>query len=206
MLASMDAAFAAAAARLIALGRAFDARGWAPATSGNYSARLADGRFAITASGRHKGRLVADDLLALGPDGRAAAGTPSAETGLHLALYAAFPETGAVLHSHSAVSVALMRRWREARAIRLEGYEMLKAFPGVTTHAAAVNVPIVENAQDMRLLAAEIGPRLLEPGAPPVYLIRDHGLYGWGRDIDEAERVVEAAEWMLGVEWMMEGR
>ena len=35
---------------------------------------------------------------------------------------------------------------------------------------------------------------------PPAYLIRGHGLYGWGRDIAEAERVIEAAEWLAACE------
>ena len=48
----------AARRALIEVGRAFHAQGWAPATSGNFSARLADGRIAITTSGRHKGRLT----------------------------------------------------------------------------------------------------------------------------------------------------
>ena len=59
----------------------FHARGWAPATSGNFSARLADGRIAITASGRHKGRLAEADIMTLTADGRPTDDRrPSAET------------------------------------------------------------------------------------------------------------------------------
>lgn len=183
---------------IVALGKAFDARGWAPATSGNYSIRLADGTIAITVSGRHKGRLTEDDVMLLAPDG-----TPlepkraSAETALHLWLYAQDPAIGSVLHSHSHAAVGLGRARRGASHIRLEGHEMLKALPGITTHDISVTLPIVDNSQDMAVIEAAIAGRI--DGAP-AYLIRDHGLYSWGRDIDEAERVTEAIEWMIATE------
>ncbi|WP_445262846.1 hypothetical protein [Pseudomonas sp. JAI120] len=34
----------------------------------------------------------------------------------------------------------------------------------------------------------------------PAYLISSHGLYGWGQDMAEAERVIEAVEWMIAAE------
>lgn len=184
--------FEKAAEALVAVGRAFDARGWAPATSGNYSARLADGRIAITVSGAHKGRLTVGDIMVLD------SGDPrrsSAETALHRVIYAAFPETGAVLHSHAPISVALGRVCGDAWTI--EGHELLKALPGVGTHDVRVDIPIVENSQDMAEIEAAILPRL---GGVPAYMIRGHGLYGWGRDVAEAERVVEALEWLAECE------
>ena len=69
---------------------------WAPATSGNYSVRLDDGRIAITISGRHKGRLSEDDVMTVDAAGRALDGQrPSAETPLHAMLYAGHPTIGA---------------------------------------------------------------------------------------------------------------
>jgi methylthioribulose-1-phosphate dehydratase len=177
---------------LIAIGRTFHARGWAPATAGNYSARLQDGRIAITVSGAHKGRLASRDIMVLGSGHP---GRPSAETDLHLAIYRSFPEVGCVLHSHGAVSVALGRVLADEWVI--EGHELLKALPGVTSHDVAVSIPIVENSQDMAEIETAVMPRL---GNVPCYLIRGHGLYGWGRDVGEAERVVEALEWLAEAE------
>lgn len=177
---------------LAAIGRAFHARGWAPATSGNYSARLDDGRIAITVSGAHKGRLTPGDIMVLDAGDKR---RPSAETALHLAIYRAFPEAGAVLHSHAAVSVALGRASGDAWTIK--GHELLKAVPGIATHDVRVSVPIVENSQDMAAVEAAAMPRL---GTTPAYMIRGHGLYGWGRDLGEAERVIEALEWLAEAE------
>jgi len=192
---------ATAAVAIVTLGRAFDARGWVPATSGNFSAKLADGRIAITRSGRHKGRLTPEDIMTVDADGASLdGGKPSAETGLHTQLYRLFPQIGAVLHTHSPAGVALSRAMPRADALAISGHELLKAFPGVTTHDTQLTIPIVANDQNIDSLAAAIEPALLASPPPPAYLIRGHGLYGWGRDIDEAERVIEAAEWLIAAE------
>ncbi len=196
----MTVDFAHAQQAIVAVGRWLDGKGWAPATSGNYSARLDDGSFAVTVSGRHKGRLTQDDVMRVDAAGAALDGKkPSAETALHLALYRAFPTTGAVLHSHSPAAVGLSRAIR-GDGYALQGHEMLKALPGIDTHETMVTLPIVENSQDMAAIETAIAPRLMAPDAIPAYLIRSHGLYGWGRDMAEAERVIEAIEWMIAAE------
>jgi len=194
-------AFDDAAARLVETGRRLDARGWAPATAGNYSARLDDGSFAVTVSGWHKGRLTVDGIMRVDIAGRAlTSGKPSAETELHLALYRQFPQVNAVLHGHSPEAVGLSRAAEGQGEWIFRGHEMLKAFPGNATHEAEVRLPIVDNSQDMAVIDAAVSPRLLEPGAAPAYLIRSHGLYAWGKDLDEAERVLEATEWLIAAE------
>jgi methylthioribulose-1-phosphate dehydratase len=191
----------AAKAGLIAVGQRFDRRGWAPATAGNYSARLNDGRFAITVSGKHKGRLTPDDIMVVDADGQSLDGKkPSAETWLHMMLYRDFPHVGAVLHSHATAGVALARLMAGADGWTISGHEMLKVLPGITTHETSVTLPIVDNSQDMRVIEAALGSRLHGPDATSAYVIRSHGLYGWGRDIDEADRVIEGVEWLAEVE------
>ena len=186
---------------LVAIGAAFHACGWAPATSGNFSARLRDGRIAITASGRHKGRLAESDIMVVDKEGRSLdRGKPSAETGLHLQLYRLFAEVGAVLHTHSPGGVALSRAFPDIDVWTIQGHELIKALPGQTTHETSIHVPIVDNDQDMVRLARMIEPRLLARPAPPAYLIRGHGLYAWGGDVAEAERVVEALEWLFAAD------
>ena len=76
---------------------------------------------------------------------------------------------------------------------------MLKALPGIVTHDVSVPLPIVPNDQDMTAIVAAIEP-VLAQDAIPAYLIRSHGLYGWGCDMDEAARVIEAVEWMIAAE------
>jgi methylthioribulose-1-phosphate dehydratase len=193
--------FAEAVPALIEIGRRLDARGWAPATSGNYSARLDDGSFAVTVSGTHKGRLDADGIMRVDAAGQGLTpGRPSAETALHLALYRVFPEVGAVLHGHSPQAVGLSRAASEAGEWVFRGHEMLKAFPGVASHEGEIRLPMVDNSQDMAEIEARVRPALTAPGVAPAYLIRSHGLYAWGKDIDDAERVLEATEWLIAAE------
>jgi methylthioribulose-1-phosphate dehydratase len=197
----MTVAFREAQAAIVAVGRWLDAKGWAPATAGNYSMRLDDGSFAVTVSGKHKGRLTPDDIMRVDSAGAALDGKrPSAETGLHLDLYARFPDCGAVLHSHSPQAVGLSRALADADAYTLAGHEMLKVLPGIVTHDISVALPIVDNSQDMGDIIAAARPALLAPDAIPAYLIRGHGLYGWGRDMAAAERVIEGIEWMIAAE------
>lgn len=193
--------FEDAAHALVEAGRRIDGRGWAPATAGNYSVRLDDGSFAVTTSGRHKGRLVVGDIMRVDGEGRGLTpGKPSAETWLHLALYHAFPEANAVLHGHSPQAVGLSRAVPDATEWVFRGHEMLKVFPGIDTHEAEIRLPIVDNSQDMAVIEAAVAPARLAANAAPAYLIRSHGLYAWGKDLDEAERVLEATEWLIAAE------
>jgi len=194
--------FASAAQQIVNAGQFLNSQGLAPATSGNYSMRLADGTLALTVSGRHKGRLVANDVMQATPDGAALDGKkPSAETALHAQLYKLYPQANAVLHAHSTSGV-ILTRLRKGDTITLAGYEMLKAFPGITTHETSLSIPVVDNAQDMDVLMAAIAPRLTL--GLPAYLIRDHGFYVWAPTMPQAEYMSEALEHLLKCEVELE--
>jgi methylthioribulose-1-phosphate dehydratase len=186
---------------IIAVGRRLDARGLAAATSGNYSFRVSSERIAITVSGSHKGHLRPADVMLVDTEGRSLDDrVPSAETPLHVQLYRLYPDIQAILHVHSVAAVALTRLLQKATLVALEGYEMLKAFPGITTHETRVDIPVFDNSQDTAGLSRVIAERLANGPPPPAYLIRGHGMNAWGRSLDEAERVLEALEHLLACE------
>ncbi|MFC0677872.1 methylthioribulose 1-phosphate dehydratase [Lysobacter korlensis] len=176
-------------------------RGWTPATSSNFSQRLDERHVAITVSGRDKGRLVESDIMVVDLDGQPVATTQksSAETLLHTQLYKRFADVGCVLHTHSQAQTVASRLFAGAGHVRLEGYELLKAFRGNDTHEMAVELPVLPNSQDMHTLAAQVDA-LLDRQAMWGYLIDGHGLYAWGRDMAEARRHLEAFEFLLGCE------
>lgn len=214
--------FAARARDIIDAGRFLDSHGWAPATAGNYSARLAADRIAITVSGCPKGHLTARDIMMVDLAGRPLA-TPknfsgqnssgqksSAETLLHVQLLADFPAIGAVLHTHSVASTVLSMIDPERREIAFTGYEMVKVFDGYLTHESTAVVPIFDNSQDMTALSAQVRaymrqhPPMLgrdtgEAGFPG-YLIRGHGVYTWGADMAAAKRHAEGLEFLFACE------
>jgi methylthioribulose-1-phosphate dehydratase len=189
------------AQRLIAGIRELAQAGWTPATSSNFSHRLDDRHAAITVSGRDKGRLVEDDIMVVDFDGKAVGSDhkPSAETLLHTQLYRRFADIGCVLHTHSKVQTIASRLFAGAGVVRLEGYELLKAFHGNDTHEAAIDVPVLPNSQDMPALAAQV-EALLDRQCLWGYLIDGHGMYAWGRNMAEARRHLEAFEFLLGCE------
>ena len=194
------------ATRLIQAISQLSARGWTPATSSNFSCRIDAAHALITASGGDKGRLTPDDFLVVDMDGEVIGSErrSSAETLLHTQLYRRFPEIGCVLHTHSHNQTVASRLYARAGSLTLAGYELLKAFRGQPSHDAAVDLPVLPNTQDMPLLAARVEALLVsaDAGHPPVpgYLIEGHGLYAWGRDIDEAMRHLEALEFLIGCE------
>ena len=110
-----------------------------------------------------------------------------------------FAEVGCVLHTHSQVQTVASRLYAGAGHVRLEGYELLKAFHGNTTHEVAIDLPVLPNTQDMPALAAQVDA-LLDRQELWGYLIDGHGLYAWGRDMAEARRHLEAFEFLLGCE------
>ena len=188
-----DAAIAIAAA-----GRRMDAMGWVPATAGNISIRLGPEEVAITRSGRHKGLMGPADVMAVDATGasREAGARPSYETLLHCGIYRRFPDAGAVLHGHSFANTVLSLR--AGGAIRLAGYELLKAFPGGPTHDTVIDLPVLDNDQDIPRLQRALDALWDDaPGAPPGYVIRGHGVYVWGADMHATMTRLEALEFML---------
>lgn len=193
------------AASLIEVGQVFWQRGWSVGTSSNYSAVLGRDplRVLITASGMDKGRLTGRDFVVVDDAGRAVDPVdprPSAETLLHTVL-AANPEVGAVLHTHSIWGTLLSDLAGDAGGVWIEGYEMLKGLEGVRTHEHREWVEIFPNTQDMADLSGRLARRL-EQGDPPIshgFLLRNHGLYTWGRTIEEARRHVEIFEFLFEV-------
>ena len=176
-----------------------DGNGWVPATAGNLSVRLANGRIAITCSGTHKGFLDAGGIMMVDPGGAALTqgAKSSAETGLHCQLYRLFPDTGAVLHGHSVAATVLSRLVQEP-VLCLSGYELLKVFEGQGTHDAALDLPMFDNDQDIVRLAAIAEPLL--PRCRLGYLIRGHGVYVWGPSMATALHRLEALEFLLRCE------
>lgn len=193
--------FETAAEAIVAAGRRLDALGLVPATAGNFSVRLDAQRLAVTVSGRHKGFLTAADVMVVDLDGRAEdpAKRSSAETLLHCGLYRRFPQAGAVLHGHSIANTVLSRA--AGGALTLEGYELLKAFPGLPTHDARVTLPVVPNDQDIARMQRGLDALWdRTPDVIPGYLIAGHGSYVWAPDMPTALLRMEALEFMLACE------
>ena len=185
------------------VGADFWRRGWSLGTSSNYSVVVSREplELLVTASGMDKGRLARSDFVRIGAGGKPIVGDQpksSAETLLHV-VAATQPGVGAVLHTHSVWSTLLSDLFFQQGGIEISGYEMLKGLAGITTHEHTSWLEIFENTQDIPALADQVRERLSDSADPLAhgYLIRKHGLYTWGRDLDEARRHVEILEFLL---------
>ena len=181
-------------------GRIFWQRGWSVGTSSNYSVISSRDplELIVTASGKDKGRLTRADFVRIRADGTPVAdGQPksSAETLLHVET-AQQPEVGAVLHTHSVWGTLLSDIYFEQGGFEIAGYEMLKGLAGITTHDHSIWVTIFDNTQDIASLAKLVRAQWDDDKHPlrHGFLIRKHGLYTWGKDLNEARRHIEIFE------------
>lgn len=162
-------------------------RGLAIYTFGNVSAFDRDrGVLAIKPSGVAYEQLTADDIVVVDLDGKVVDGRlrPSSDTRTHVALYAAFPRLGGIVHTHSTYATA----WAQARAaIPIYG----------TTHAdhMAEDVPCTEVMSDEAVAGdyeLETGAQIVtclrgrDPLHTPMVLVAGHGPFTWGEDADQA--------------------
>lgn|GEM_PF-193055 len=213
---------------LAALARDLYGRGWMAGTAGNLSLRLGDGSFWITASGKAKGALGVEDFVRVAPDGEVlergkADDLPSAETCIHQALYALFPEASACLHVHT-VAANLVPRLAASPAVAgavaavdevgrtggpagagaggepqsceipLPPLEMLKGL-GIREERPRIGIAVFPNQLEVQAIAAAVAARFrAAPPRLPAFLIRDHGLTVWAESAARALNYLELLE------------
>lgn len=194
----------ALAEELIAAIKFFNQQGWTPATSTNYSVRSKNPQeFIISRSGVDKSQFTIQDLIVINAHGEILAPREnsgvksSAETEIHTALYQRFPEVNCVLHTHSALGTVWSKKFEKEGLIRLEGWEILKAFEGNNTHDLEEVIPVVPNSQHIPEILASMGPQFVNHPKIHGFLISGHGLYTWGKDIATAKRHIEAYEFLF---------
>lgn len=195
----------AAVDQLQEIGQIFWQRGWSVGTSSNYSVLLNRNpkELLITASGHDKRKLGRDEFVVVNETGRPIDDSqprPSAETLLHV-VATDQPEVGAVLHTHSIWGTLLSDYYFAQGAVPLEGYEMLKGLEGIRTHETKVSIEIFDNTQDIAALSEVIRGRFADQQNPLQYgfLMRNHGLYTWGRTLADAFRHIEVLEFLFEV-------
>lgn len=191
--------------KLASLVRSMNSLGHNPATSGNYSLRsktYPDTAF-VSESGIDKAHFSEDNFLPhnfktreMHPDYLKTNRKSSDETDIHLSLYQ-ITDAGCVLHSHFLESILFADLFVGKSYATIGGLELLKGFKGVKTHDVKINIPCFENTQDILSLAEEIKPIILEQKNIYGILLRGHGLYVWGANIEEAKRHLEVFEYIF---------
>jgi methylthioribulose-1-phosphate dehydratase len=181
-------------------------KGWAPATSSNYSFREpGQSNFYVSQSGMDKGDFGEAHFLQVDAEGNPVNDTrkPSAETLLHCAVYQIFPEVHCVLHTHTVLNTVVSQVFQEKGCLELQDYEILKGFSGIKTHEVSIKIPIFANTQDINALSIELVD-FVRKNDPELraFLIAGHGMYTWGATVADAKRHVEVVEFLLECEYL----
>ena len=142
---------AAARAAVLAAAQGMLSHGLSSGTSGNVSARLGDGRIVITPSQLPYPELDLADLVVIGLDGELAGPArpgrvPSSESQLHCACYQAFPEIGAVLHSHPPFATMFAAARQPVPAVIDEAVLFLGGDIPVADYAPSGSARVGDNA------------------------------------------------------------
>lgn len=166
-------------------------RGLISALSGNVSARLPEAsEFWITPSGAFKGELKPEDLVKVSLEGKVIGGfkKPSIETPFHTIIYRRRADVNAVVHSHNPITTGLALAGIEIKPVTVEAAIILGrvrvvpwAFPGTDMLARLVG----EHIEGTKAL-----------------ILMNHGVIGVGRNLLEAETIVEALEEVARVQFI----
>jgi L-fuculose-phosphate aldolase len=179
-------------ARIVEIGIELERLGILDLTAGNISVRVGDDAIAITPSGIPYSDTTADDVVICAlSDGSIVEGTckPSSELALHRAVYAARPETGAVVHTHSpyATTLAVLRR-------------PIPAVHYVISRLGTSEVPVVDYATyGTEELAQNAFAGL--SGTTKALLLANHGTLSLGSDLDEAALNARVLEILAATYW-----
>ena len=147
------------------------------------------GLVAIKPSGVSYGAMKAKDIVLVELEsGRVAEGRlrPSSDTPTHLALYRAWPDIGAVVHTHSTNATA----WAQAReAIPCYGTTHADTFRGPIPCVAPLSRKELDEDYEGntgRSIVEAFAARGINPVHTPGALCACHGPFAWGRNAADA--------------------
>jgi methylthioribulose-1-phosphate dehydratase len=179
-------------------------RGWSPATSTNYSFIDEHQQCWISRSGVNKANFTEHDFMTIDKNGIGIGAfhgiKPSDETQIHLWIYQNFPDAKVILHSHSKYPV-LVSQYNE-HFLSVQGYELQKGFKGCQSHLDTIQIPIIDNDQDMQVLCAGLTERKVAI-KQHCFIIAGHGTYARGENLFEAQRHLETLDYLCECEFLM---
>lgn len=168
---------------------ALPAYGLVKFTWGNVSEVCRDlGRIVIKPSGVPYEQLSPQDMVVTDLDGKVVEGhlKPSSDLETHVALYKAWPQIGAVVHTHSTEAVG----WAQAgRDIPFYGTTHADYFYGPIPCARSLTAQEVSTAYEKEtgtVILETFEERGIDPVAVPGIVVRNHGPFTWGKDPAQA--------------------
>ena len=164
----------AACAAIVEMGHKLIEKHLVAGSWGNISCRTRKG-IAITPSGLGYEKLLPSDIVLSGKR------IPSSETKVHVAIYKACPDAGAVIHTHSIYASALSAMHEDVPAI----IEDIVQICGGRVNCAQYALTGTQELADAAVQAL---------AGRKAALLANHGAVCWGKDLAEALLVAEILE------------
>lgn len=158
-------------------------------TWGNVSAITPDRRFiVIKPSGVDYAVMTPQQMVVTDLDGNVVEGDlrPSSDLLTHLELYRAFPEVGAVVHTHSRYATAMAQA---EHGLPCYGTTHADTFYGEVPCTRHLTQQEVEDAYERNtgiVIAETFCQRGIDPAAVPGVLVCKHGPFAWGKNCCKA--------------------
>jgi L-ribulose-5-phosphate 4-epimerase len=149
----------------------------------------AAGVLAIKPSGVPAGALSIEDIVVVSIDsGKVVLGSrrPSSDLPTHLVLARAFPEAGAIIHTHSPAATAWAQAHRPIPCLGTTHADHFRGAVPVTRSMTAAEIRADYGAATGRLIVETIRALEVGPGDVPAALVSDHGPFIWGPDAEAA--------------------
>jgi len=164
--------------------QALAARGWVANHDGNVTIRSATDRFLITPTATAKAHIRDLDLLEVDATGKRISGRTRAfgELSMHLAVYRARADVGAVLHAHPP----------NATAIAVSGQNPIeRPFIAEAVVSIGAHIPLLPFQAPGPSAAKQLEQHA---GDVDVVLLANHGVFSFGKDLEQAFLRMELVE------------
>lgn len=154
-------------------------------TWGNVSGRCGN-HIVIKPSGVSYDDMKMEDMVVLDLDGNKVEGNynPSSDTPTHLELYKAFPELGGITHTHSSYATSFAQA---GMPITPMGTTHADYFYGIIP--CTRNLTSEETESEYEKNTGKVIIEAFEnkdPVAIPGVIVRNHGVFAWGKDAHES--------------------
>ena len=80
--------------------------------------------------------------------------------------------------------------------------ELQKGFKGCTSHLDSIQIPIIDNQQDMSVLCAQLDARQADI-QQHCFIIAGHGTYAWGETLFDAQKHLETLDYLCECEFLL---
>lgn len=181
--------------------RQFYNKGWVSGTGGGISFKVDQDLALIAPSGVQKEQIKPEELFLLElkekpqiifqPNNLQI----SACTNIFIKIYLNRPSVGAIIHSHS-INAVLLSKINPAETVSFAKYEMLKGLDG-GKYSETHTIPILDNVEYECDLAEAVGQTVLDYPKAHAVLVRDHGVYILGKNVNQAKIHAECYDYLF---------